>query len=57
MFTSLSAAKASRQLYQLMEQIACSHYPVHIRGKKNNAFLISEEDWVEIQKSLVKENL
>jgi PHD/YefM family antitoxin component YafN of YafNO toxin-antitoxin module len=35
-----------------MDETATSHQPVLITGKRNNAVLVSEEDWVAIQETL-----
>lgn len=52
MLTTLTATAARTQLYQLIDQAAHSHYPIHITGKRANAVLISEEDWSAIQETL-----
>ena len=52
MLTTLTATAARTQLYQLIDQTAHSHYPIHITGKRANAVLISEEDWSAIQETL-----
>jgi len=35
-----------------MDQAATTHVPIQITGKRNNAVLVSEEDWVSIQETL-----
>lgn len=50
--TILTASKARARLYRLIDQIAESHKPVFISGKRANAVLISEEDWSAIQETL-----
>ena len=50
--TSLTATQARAQLYKLLDLVASSHEPVQISGKRNNAVLISEEDWRSIQETL-----
>jgi prevent-host-death family protein len=47
-----TATKARANLYQLINQTAESHQPIHITGKKSSAVLISEEDWSAIQETL-----
>lgn len=47
-----SATRARAQLYQLIDQVACSHKPVRITGKRANAILIAEEDWAAVQETL-----
>jgi antitoxin YefM len=50
--TTLTASKARAVLYKLLDQVAASHKPVHITGKRSNAVLISEEDWRSIKETL-----
>jgi prevent-host-death family protein len=49
---SLTASEARAQLYRLIDQVAESHEPALISGKRNNAVLLSEEDWRSIQETL-----
>lgn len=48
----LSATEARSKLYRLIDETADSHKPVLITGQRNNAVLISEEDWNSIQETL-----
>jgi prevent-host-death family protein len=48
----LTASDARARLYRLIDQTNDSHEPVIISGKRNNAVLISEEDWKAIQETL-----
>ena len=48
----LTATDARANLYRLIDETAESHDPVHITGPRNNAVLVSEEDWNEIQETL-----
>lgn len=48
----LSATEARAKLYSLIDEAASSHEPITIKGKRNNAVLISEEDWRSIQETL-----
>jgi len=50
--TTLTASEARANLYRLMEQAAESHRPIVISGKRSNAVLVSEEDWMAIQETL-----
>lgn len=50
--SSISATEARRRLYALLDDVAESHEPVQIAGKRNNAVLVSEEDWRAIQETL-----
>jgi antitoxin YefM len=49
---TLSASEARANLYRLIDDAATSHEPVVITGKRNNAVLVSEEDWSAIQETL-----
>jgi len=50
--TSLSASEARDRLYRLIDEVAQSHEPVHIAGKRASAVLLSEQDWRSIQETL-----
>lgn len=50
--TTLTATEARKQLYTLLDDVAESHSPVQIAGKRNTAILISEDDWRSIQETL-----
>lgn len=49
---TLTISEARARLYRLIDEAAASHEPIRITGKRNNAVLISEEDWSAIQESL-----
>ena len=49
---TLSATEARKRLYALIDEVAASHEPVQITGKRGNAVLLSEEDWRAIQETL-----
>ncbi|HEY3300343.1 MAG TPA: type II toxin-antitoxin system Phd/YefM family antitoxin [Methylophilaceae bacterium] len=49
---TLSASNARTNLYRLIDEAAASHQPVTITGKRNNAVLVSQEDWAAIQETL-----
>ncbi len=49
---SLSATEARKQLYNLLDKAAEAHEPVLITGPRNNAVLVSEEDWRAMQETL-----
>ncbi len=48
----LSATQARTKLHKLLDKVASSHEPIQITGKRNNAILISEEDWRAIRETL-----
>jgi antitoxin YefM len=50
--TTLTASEARTRLYGLLDETAESHEPIQISGKRNNAVLVSEEDWRAIQETL-----
>jgi len=50
--TTLTVTEARKRLYSLLDEVAESHEPIQIAGKRNSAVLISEEDWRAIQETL-----
>jgi antitoxin YefM len=50
--TVLTATQARNKLYALMDEVADSHEPVHITGKRGDSVLLSAEDWRGIQETL-----
>ncbi len=48
----ISASAARANLYKLLDDTADSHEPVQITGKRNNAVLVSAEDWAAMQETL-----
>jgi len=50
--TTITASKARASIYKLIESSSQSHSPITITGKKNNAVLVSEDDWNAIQETL-----
>ena len=49
---SVTATEARRRLYSLLDDVAESHEPVQIAGKRHSGVLVSEEDWRAIQETL-----
>ena len=49
---TISVTKARTKLFQLIDEVSTIHEPIQITGKRNNAVLISEEDWRSIQETL-----
>lgn len=47
-----SASEARTKLYRLIDETAESHEPIVITGKRNDAVLLSFEDWSAIQETL-----
>lgn len=50
--SSRTASEARAQLYRLIDEVAESHEPVLITGKRNSGVLVTEEDWQSIQETL-----
>ncbi len=50
--TNFKVSEARSNLYRLIDKGAQSHEPVLITGKRNNAVLVSEEDWRSIEETL-----
>jgi len=50
--SNLTVTEARSQLYRLIDELAESHEPLVITGKRNNAVLLSQEDWTAIQETL-----
>ena len=50
--TSMTATAARKQLYSLLDDLAESHEPVQIAGKRHSAVLVTEDDWRAVQETL-----
>ena len=50
--STLSASEARANLYRLIDEAAESHVPIRITGKRNNAVLVSEDDWASVQETM-----
>ena len=49
---TLNITDVRKNLYNLVNDTQESHEPLLIKGKKNNAVLLSQEDWDAIQETL-----
>ena len=49
---AISATEARAKLYSLIDEAAAAHEPILSAGKRNNAVLVSQEDWRAIQETL-----
>lgn len=49
---NLAVTEARKQLYRLLDEVAQSHEPIQIAGKRNSAVLVGEEDWRAIRETL-----
>ncbi len=50
--TAITITEARKTLYQLVAETAKRHMPLIIKGKHNNAVLVSEEDWQALQETI-----
>ena len=50
--STVTASEARRRLFGLLDDVAESHEPVVIMGKRHSAVLVSEDDWKAIQATL-----
>jgi prevent-host-death family protein len=50
--TTIKATEARSRFFKLLDEAAESHEPIQITGKRSNAILISEDDWLAIQETL-----
>lgn len=50
--TTITATEARKSLYKLLDDVADSHEPIQITGKRGSAVLISEDDWRAVQETL-----
>jgi prevent-host-death family protein len=48
----LSASEVRENFYRLIAQVAETHHPILIKGKRTEAILVSREDWEAIQETL-----
>ena len=49
---TLTVTEARSKLYKLLDDVAESHEPILITGKRNNAVLVSEADWRAIEETM-----
>lgn len=50
--TTKTATQVRANLYRLLDQVAKTHEPIAITGRRHNGVLIGEEDWRAIQETL-----
>ncbi|MBT3191310.1 MAG: type II toxin-antitoxin system Phd/YefM family antitoxin [Verrucomicrobia bacterium] len=50
--TTITATDARKNLYTLLDDVAESHEPIQIAGKRHSAVLVSEDDWRAVQETL-----
>ena len=49
--------EARSKLYKLLDNVAESHEPILITGKRTNAVLISEVDWRAIEETMYLQSI
>ena len=49
----LLAIEARKNLYKLIDEVAASHEPTLIKGKRNTAVLLSSGDWEDIKETIM----
>lgn len=54
---TFSASEARKQFFKLVDRVKETHEPAYIVGKRNSAYLVSEEDWRSIQETLYLESI
>jgi antitoxin YefM len=50
--TTITATEARKQLYKLLDDVAESHEPIQITGRRGSAVLVGEDDWRAVQETL-----
>ena len=55
--TTLTATEARKRLYALLDNVADSHEPIQIAGKRHAAVLVAEDDWRAIQETLYLDSI
>jgi prevent-host-death family protein len=49
---NINITQARSKLYALVDEAQDTHEPIHIIGKRGNAVLVSEENWLAMQETL-----
>ena len=44
--TTVNVTEARKDLYNLIDSVHQNHDPLLIKGKRHNAVLLSEDDWL-----------
>ena len=55
--TTITATEARKRLYNLLDDVADSHEPIQIAGRRNSAVLLSEDDWRSVQETLYRTSI
>ena len=48
----MSVSQVRADIYNIMDETAQTHEPILITGKRNNAVMLSQEDWNAIEETL-----
>ncbi len=48
----MSVSQVRADIYNVMDEAAQTHEPILITGKRNNAVMLSQEDWNAIEETL-----
>jgi len=54
---TLTVSEAKSKIQKIIDEIAESHRPITIKGEKNSAVILSEEDWRAIEETLYLLNI
>lgn len=57
MIKIMSVSQVRADICNVMDETAQTHEPVLITGKRNNAVLLSQEDWNTIEETLYLNNI
>lgn len=49
---NINISQARTKLFSLVDEVHDSNEPVHIKGKRHNAVLVSEDDWNSLQETV-----
>ena len=52
MTKTMSVSQVRADIYNVIDETAQTHEPILITGKRNNAVMLSEEDWNAIEETL-----
>jgi prevent-host-death family protein len=47
-----TTSEARTKLYKIVDQVSEAHQPVYIKGRRNKAVILSEEDFNNMQETL-----
>lgn len=50
--TIYTTTEARKNIYKMVDETNKTHMPIYIKGKRNNAVLISEDDYESLQETM-----